>query len=184
MRSHAGPQAGPHTAVTACCRALPVTFRVVLLPSLPRGCVYAPAVAEPRLLRRAFPNSTLSPGDALSVLAALVQVVVDNRDTIEGVIPTGDLSVLCDGIERLGLDLPTQCETPLRPARAHTLTQLLRAQRVYDRRYLGCCDAPSRPSDAPAPCHSTKWGCHAFFKQKTAYGIMSGDWSSDVCSSD
>eukprot|EP01046_Picozoa_sp_COSAG06_P114568 COSAG06_NODE_61391_length_268_cov_0.485207_1_plen_57_part_01 len=23
-----------------------------------------------------------------------------------------------------------------------------------------------------------------FFKQKTAYGIMSGDWSSDVCSSD
>eukprot|EP01045_Picozoa_sp_COSAG04_P058672 COSAG04_NODE_28656_length_274_cov_0.662857_1_plen_91_part_11 len=25
---------------------------------------------------------------------------------------------------------------------------------------------------------------HCFFKQKTAYGIMSGDWSSDVCSSD
>eukprot|EP01046_Picozoa_sp_COSAG06_P100454 COSAG06_NODE_46570_length_346_cov_0.582996_2_plen_27_part_01 len=24
----------------------------------------------------------------------------------------------------------------------------------------------------------------AFFKQKTAYEIMSGDWSSDVCSSD
>eukprot|EP01046_Picozoa_sp_COSAG06_P111884 COSAG06_NODE_58505_length_277_cov_0.387640_1_plen_28_part_10 len=24
----------------------------------------------------------------------------------------------------------------------------------------------------------------SFFKQKTAYGIMSGDWSSDVCSSD
>eukprot|EP01043_Picozoa_sp_COSAG02_P127713 COSAG02_NODE_65107_length_259_cov_0.512500_1_plen_34_part_01 len=23
-----------------------------------------------------------------------------------------------------------------------------------------------------------------FFKQKTAYEIMSGDWSSDVCSSD
>eukprot|EP01046_Picozoa_sp_COSAG06_P104218 COSAG06_NODE_50411_length_319_cov_0.422727_1_plen_30_part_10 len=23
-----------------------------------------------------------------------------------------------------------------------------------------------------------------FFKQKTAYAIMSGDWSSDVCSSD
>eukprot|EP01047_Picozoa_sp_COSAG01_P136762 COSAG01_NODE_67165_length_268_cov_0.366864_1_plen_45_part_10 len=23
-----------------------------------------------------------------------------------------------------------------------------------------------------------------FFKQTTAYGIMSGDWSSDVCSSD
>eukprot|EP01047_Picozoa_sp_COSAG01_P134228 COSAG01_NODE_64329_length_277_cov_0.556180_1_plen_40_part_10 len=23
-----------------------------------------------------------------------------------------------------------------------------------------------------------------FFKQKTAYGIRSGDWSSDVCSSD
>eukprot|EP01051_Picozoa_sp_SAG22_P039233 SAG22_NODE_20543_length_265_cov_0.500000_1_plen_27_part_10 len=25
---------------------------------------------------------------------------------------------------------------------------------------------------------------HIFFKQKTAYEIMSGDWSSDVCSSD
>eukprot|EP01049_Picozoa_sp_SAG25_P022580 SAG25_NODE_9090_length_388_cov_1.117647_1_plen_30_part_10 len=24
----------------------------------------------------------------------------------------------------------------------------------------------------------------SFFKQKTAYEIMSGDWSSDVCSSD
>eukprot|EP01043_Picozoa_sp_COSAG02_P121415 COSAG02_NODE_58251_length_278_cov_0.569832_1_plen_36_part_10 len=26
--------------------------------------------------------------------------------------------------------------------------------------------------------------CGSFFKQKTAYEIMSGDWSSDVCSSD
>eukprot|EP01047_Picozoa_sp_COSAG01_P101852 COSAG01_NODE_31524_length_596_cov_0.674044_1_plen_47_part_10 len=26
--------------------------------------------------------------------------------------------------------------------------------------------------------------CTCFFKQKTAYEIMSGDWSSDVCSSD
>eukprot|EP01051_Picozoa_sp_SAG22_P031757 SAG22_NODE_13032_length_421_cov_0.677019_2_plen_38_part_01 len=26
--------------------------------------------------------------------------------------------------------------------------------------------------------------CLRFFKQKTAYEIMSGDWSSDVCSSD
>eukprot|EP01047_Picozoa_sp_COSAG01_P104561 COSAG01_NODE_33866_length_557_cov_0.914847_1_plen_35_part_10 len=25
---------------------------------------------------------------------------------------------------------------------------------------------------------------HAFFKQKTAYGILRSDWSSDVCSSD
>mgnify|MGYP007004188123 FL=1 len=27
-------------------------------------------------------------------------------------------------------------------------------------------------------------GSFFFFKQKTAYEIMSGDWSSDVCSSD
>eukprot|EP01043_Picozoa_sp_COSAG02_P095530 COSAG02_NODE_31877_length_526_cov_0.531616_1_plen_38_part_01 len=27
-------------------------------------------------------------------------------------------------------------------------------------------------------------GVPHFFKQKTAYVIMSGDWSSDVCSSD
>eukprot|EP01051_Picozoa_sp_SAG22_P036032 SAG22_NODE_17240_length_309_cov_0.514286_1_plen_86_part_01 len=26
--------------------------------------------------------------------------------------------------------------------------------------------------------------CPVFFKQKTAYEIMGGDWSSDVCSSD
>src|SRR5213082_3450163 len=28
------------------------------------------------------------------------------------------------------------------------------------------------------------WCCFFFFKQKTAYEIVSGDWSSDVCSSD
>eukprot|EP01046_Picozoa_sp_COSAG06_P073040 COSAG06_NODE_21654_length_748_cov_29.190769_1_plen_138_part_10 len=33
----------------------------------------------------------------------------------------------------------------------------------------------------PTPPHHTT---HPFFKQKTAYEIMSGDWSSDVCSSD
>eukprot|EP01043_Picozoa_sp_COSAG02_P110735 COSAG02_NODE_46872_length_345_cov_1.008130_1_plen_37_part_01 len=31
---------------------------------------------------------------------------------------------------------------------------------------------------------TTGWGVCAFFKQKPAYEIMSGDWSSDVCSSD
>ena len=35
---------------------------------------------------------------------------------------------------------------------------------------------------------ATAWlrvrGLAIFFKQKTAYEIMSGDWSSDVCSSD
>eukprot|EP01047_Picozoa_sp_COSAG01_P111348 COSAG01_NODE_40134_length_467_cov_1.130435_1_plen_67_part_01 len=38
------------------------------------------------------------------------------------------------------------------------------------------------------PCHVAA-GAHAspaprFFKQKTAYGILRSDWSSDVCSSD
>ena len=28
------------------------------------------------------------------------------------------------------------------------------------------------------------WCCFFFFKQKTAYEIGTGDWSSDVCSSD
>ena len=28
------------------------------------------------------------------------------------------------------------------------------------------------------------WGVFFFFKQKTAYEIGTGDWSSDVCSSD
>src|SRR6056300_540307 len=32
-------------------------------------------------------------------------------------------------------------------------------------------------------CLSTNWGFF-FFKQKTAYEISEGDWSSDVCSSD
>jgi len=28
------------------------------------------------------------------------------------------------------------------------------------------------------------YNCFFFFKQKTAYEIIAGDWSSDVCSSD
>eukprot|EP01043_Picozoa_sp_COSAG02_P104469 COSAG02_NODE_40465_length_405_cov_0.869281_1_plen_118_part_01 len=41
-------------------------------------------------------------------------------------------------------------------------------------------------SDSTRICAQSKLGPHytIFFKQKTAYGIMSGDWSSDVCSSD
>eukprot|EP01043_Picozoa_sp_COSAG02_P092228 COSAG02_NODE_28858_length_581_cov_0.493776_1_plen_38_part_10 len=37
--------------------------------------------------------------------------------------------------------------------------------------------------DAEQPTTNAPIGTH-FFKQKTAYEIMSGDWSSDVCSSD
>ena len=33
-------------------------------------------------------------------------------------------------------------------------------------------------------CSSDLYTTFFFFKQKTAYEIMSGDWSSDVCSSD
>eukprot|EP01045_Picozoa_sp_COSAG04_P054050 COSAG04_NODE_23939_length_325_cov_0.372294_1_plen_52_part_10 len=39
-------------------------------------------------------------------------------------------------------------------------------------------DAHQRPPTCPRPRGQL------FFKQKTAYVIMSGDWSSDVCSSD
>eukprot|EP01043_Picozoa_sp_COSAG02_P113800 COSAG02_NODE_50058_length_323_cov_0.549107_2_plen_36_part_01 len=35
-----------------------------------------------------------------------------------------------------------------------------------------------------AALHALKNLKRIFFKQKTAYEIMSGDWSSDVCSSD
>ena len=41
--------------------------------------------------------------------------------------------------------------------------------------------------DAPNCTSGGRWGCcifFFFFKQKTAYEIVSRDWSSDVCSSD
>eukprot|EP01047_Picozoa_sp_COSAG01_P129205 COSAG01_NODE_58626_length_305_cov_0.519417_1_plen_68_part_01 len=48
-------------------------------------------------------------------------------------------------------------------------------------------EAP-RPTTTAVPLvkgvHAEVGAVMHFFKQKTAYEIMSGDWSSDVCSSD
>eukprot|EP01047_Picozoa_sp_COSAG01_P129185 COSAG01_NODE_58606_length_305_cov_0.689320_1_plen_44_part_10 len=35
-----------------------------------------------------------------------------------------------------------------------------------------------------AMCDGEQVAARRFFKQKTAYGILRSDWSSDVCSSD
>eukprot|EP01045_Picozoa_sp_COSAG04_P061799 COSAG04_NODE_31936_length_254_cov_0.651613_1_plen_56_part_01 len=43
-------------------------------------------------------------------------------------------------------------------------------------------NAPSPDDVSLMTRYVTSYYC--FFKQKTAYGIMGGDWSSDVCSSD
>jgi len=118
-------------------------------------------------LLAAFPgaNAAVTPDDAVLILRSVMTVLHDNADALQEALPSGDMDVLCDGIERLGLNNPA---APPAPGAGAPL--LIPATPRAPLPRLTCPNAAGSPCAAGGAEHDPSAAGHARLPRDGAHG--------------